>query len=601
MPEEPNDSHAEFLPDSTASTAVTSESERLACRMLVFVLLVSALALVLDFPGGLRLAEPDEGRYADIPAAMARTGDWVTPRLDGVRYFEKPPMLYWLGAASMKVLGPTDRAARLPSQLAALVTALLLYWGGRHFGRSQLSGLLAAALYLASLLGGGLARIVSIDAILSLGTTAVLLLLALAVERAGRNERLSITEALALGGAFAFGVLAKGPVAVVLACGALGLWWLVDSRRFGFLLVLRPLVSGAGFLILSVPWFVLVSERNPTFLRFFFIHEHLERYTTAAHARTAPPGTMIAVLLAGSLPWTVAGVVALVRSFRRRASPLAPAAPSPSPSTLRFFALAALFPVLFFSISKSQLPTYVLPSLAPLALLAALALERDLRAGDRRLLARSGIGAIALGSLAACYAVAAPVLPASRLTSSATWLLLPGAFWLAAGVAARSKRLSPFVAAALFASLGILTLPTLLPAAIGGVGDRATSGWSAEVGRKAGPDATIVCFRGYVWSLPFALGHPVPVVNYRNELDHGMSYPDATDVCWNVERLREEWNSPRRVVVVVESKHLPSFLDEKLAPYFVDRSLGGTRILVSNREWPAGEPGDAPATTEESR
>src|SRR5512138_2608927 len=79
-------------------------------------LLLTGFLILLGIPRGLGLVEADEGRYADVPAQMARTGDWVTPRLDGVRYFEKPPLLYWLGAATMRLLGPTVDAARLPTR-----------------------------------------------------------------------------------------------------------------------------------------------------------------------------------------------------------------------------------------------------------------------------------------------------------------------------------------------------------------------------------------------------------------------------------------------------------------------------------------------------
>src|SRR6478672_827560 len=337
-------------------------------------LALGVLALLLFF-GGLGsypLLEPDEGRYAEIPREMLERGDFVTPRLDGVLYFEKPPLYYWLNAAATAALPSPEIASRLTGAcfgLAGLVLAWLLgsAMGGRRTGLLAAIVLGTAPLYVA------LARAAIIDMVVTFFLSATLVCFWFAQEGDGeRRSRLLWYGAFA---AAALATLAKGLIGIVIP-GAVVFLFLLFTRRWS---VLRrvPWVGGPVlFLAIALPWHVLAARRNPDFLWFYFVHEHIERYATPEADRQAPFWFFAAILALGLLPWS--GVLpAAARLFRLGSGRLRDRlsgrlADQPG---LVFLACWAGFVFLFFSASQSKLVPYILPAIPPLAVLIALALE----------------------------------------------------------------------------------------------------------------------------------------------------------------------------------------------------------------------------------
>ncbi|MFY9822428.1 MAG: phospholipid carrier-dependent glycosyltransferase, partial [Thermoanaerobaculia bacterium] len=344
--------------------------------------------------GSFPLLDPDEGRYAEIPREMLQRDDFVTPHLDGVLYFEKPPLYYWLNAAAAAVLPSPEIASRLAGAcfgLAGLGLAWLL--GGAMGGRR--TGLLAAVVLGTSPLYVTLARAAIIDMTVTFFLSATLTCFWLAQERdaadADRRARLLWHGAFA---AAALATLAKGLIGIVIP-GMVVFLFLLFTRRWS---VLRrvPWVSGSLlFLAIAAPWHVLAARRNPDFLWFYFIHEHVLRYATSEALRQQPFWFFGAVLLVGLLPWS--GLFPAAAALFRRA-----------PERLRdrphlvFLLTWAGFVVVFFSASRSKLVPYVLPALPPLAVLMALAVEEaEEKAGRVRSWLRLGAaaGALVLGIL----------------------------------------------------------------------------------------------------------------------------------------------------------------------------------------------------------
>ncbi len=317
------------------------------------------------------LQDPDEGRYAAIPLKMLTSGDWVTPRLNGAGYFEKPPLLYWLVALSFSVFGVSEAAARLVPAGAAIATVAILWTLGRRFVGGRAAGF-GAAFLATSPLFFAIGQAVVIDGILTLCWTATLVSVWMVRNSAGRERQAWVFAAVV---ATALGVLAKGLVAIAVP-GLSALLWLGLERDFSAMRAfLRP-APILGFLALTVPWFVLVSRANPDFLEFFFIREHFGRYMEGVGHREGP-FYYIPVLLGGPLPWTglafgllwsVSGREAF-KGFRDRA-------------LLRFLGIWAAVVIGFFSIAGSKLATYVLPAFPPLALLLGIWVDRALDAGD---------------------------------------------------------------------------------------------------------------------------------------------------------------------------------------------------------------------------
>jgi 4-amino-4-deoxy-L-arabinose transferase-like glycosyltransferase len=278
-----------------------------------------ALALLAWFLplGGYRLFNPDEGRYAEIPREMVASGDWTTPRLNDIKYFEKPPLHYWATAAAFEAFGQHDWSARIWVAFAGFAGLLLTARiGARLYGAR--AGLLAACVQGGSLLYLGLARISTLDMglAIALELSLVGLLELVAVPGAGNGAAVL----LALGIALAF--LSKGLVGILIPVAVAGLYWLL-RRDWSLLWRVRPWWSALALAVLAGPWVWRVSARNPEFAHFFFVHEHFERFLTRVHARYEPDWFFIPVLLLGFMPFTPLLPAIVARLPRRRAGGVA--------------------------------------------------------------------------------------------------------------------------------------------------------------------------------------------------------------------------------------------------------------------------------------
>src|SRR5579862_4443971 len=245
-----------------------------------------AAILYLPGLGQPALWEPDEGRYAEIAREMVISGDYVTPRDDFELYFEKPPLVYWAEAASIRAFGVNEFAVRLPAALFSIgqvvITAAL---AEVIFGEA--AALLAALVLALSPLFFGFARFATLDPALAFFLTAALA----AFYAASRDDSFTRPSArkwmLVSAAMLALGTLAKGPIALLLG-GAIALAWLATERRLR-LLARMPLVwCGLIYAAIVIPWFILMEARNPGFLSFFLIHEHLERYVTSSEHGWGP-------------------------------------------------------------------------------------------------------------------------------------------------------------------------------------------------------------------------------------------------------------------------------------------------------------------------
>ncbi len=337
-------------------------------RTLLVLLLLATFLLVLE-PGRVPLFEPDEGRYGEIPREMLATGDWITPRLNGVLYFEKPPLYYWSVAASMAILGPTELAVRLPGKLSAAGMVLLAAaFARRRYGAR--TGLLAGLVCASSLLVVALARIAIIDPMLSLAMSGAAFAFAAFAEGDADGDGRRARRALyGFHVACAAAVLLKGLIGVVLPGGAIVFWtiWTGRWRTLARVFSPGPLLV---FLALAVPWHVAMARRHPDFLQFYFVHEHFDRFAKTEHKRTGPLVYFVPVLLAGFLPWT-----AFLGRWKETWPGLSRAAWR-ARATEGFLWMFSGLVFVFFSVSRSKLIPYVLPIWPALAVLLALGIER---------------------------------------------------------------------------------------------------------------------------------------------------------------------------------------------------------------------------------
>lgn len=327
-----------------------------------FAFLVVFLGLFFRL-GDLPFLGADEPRYARIAEEMAESGDWVTPRLQGRPWLEKPPLLFWMQAASYWLLGPGEAPARFPVAVSAVIASLVLAWTvGRTVGAAP--GFLAFLILQSSALYLLFGRSASTDMPLTACLTAALVLAFLAQHEG--SKRWALLAGVALG----LAVLAKGPVAVVLWGAILFAWCYVIGR-----VPWKPgqwLLAGGAFTATAVPWFWLISSTHgENFALTFWVNHHLARYVTDLHHHAQPVWYYLPILLCGCFPWVFCLGASARATWAMKDRPDAPE------RDLRVFLwLWALIPLAFFSFSGSKLAGYVLPSVPPLAALAALEWNR---------------------------------------------------------------------------------------------------------------------------------------------------------------------------------------------------------------------------------
>lgn len=472
--------------------------------------------------GAIGLVGPDEPRYAWIARAMAETGDWVTPRLYGQPWFEKPILFYWAAAVGFRLHLSVEWAARLPSALAAFAVALAIAWLGRKYYGGNLSSLsspalLAPLLFSTSVAAIGFARAATPDMLFS-ASIALTMASASAVFRdagALRSEPNAVPAAshgallpLILFGAFlGLGVLAKGPAAIVLAGGAITLWAIATGQWRTAFRAAHPMAIGA-FCVVALPWYILCALRNPDFIRVFIFQHNFQRYLTPLFQHRQPFWFFGPILLLALLPWTVLVWPAAqegLRLWREQAWKNSPGF---------FFACWAAFPVFFFSLSQSKLPGYILPAIPPVALLLAVALARSAGA-DSRVRQRSfgtigiaiGITWIALGIVAMLWASRLPQAArdaAGQPTFAIAILTVAGGIGVVVMALLRRRAfviLGLALAVLCVAAAGLRILPALDPSL--------SARWHGQLMRNdAHPDRifTYRLQRSWVYGIDFYLG-----------------------------------------------------------------------------------------------
>jgi 4-amino-4-deoxy-L-arabinose transferase-like glycosyltransferase len=323
------------------------------------LLLFAAAVLFFTGLGRLPLLEPDEGRNAEVGREMLVSGDGITPHYDGFAYLDKPAVFFWMVAASFKAFGVSEAAARLPSALMAVATMLLVWFlGHRMFGNA--AGLRAGLVFAVSPLALALGREVIFDMTLTFLVTAAMVAFWLAEEKDFRGPWLHALMFAAMGVA----VITKGFVGILIPLIAI-LSYESARGRWRAWLRLRWGWGALIFLAAALPWFIAVSMRNPDFPRYAFWNESLKRFSTGAAHRGGGIFYYIPVFLGGFFPWSL--FLLLVGWNRlRRWRELKQEAGRP----VLFLLCWAAWVFALFSISHSKLPTYFLPAIVPLSILA---------------------------------------------------------------------------------------------------------------------------------------------------------------------------------------------------------------------------------------
>jgi 4-amino-4-deoxy-L-arabinose transferase-like glycosyltransferase len=573
-------------------------------QRLALVACIGSLLFLISL-GRPALWEPDEGRYAEIAREMLSSGDYLTPRNDWVRYFEKPPLMYWLTAASVRALGPSEFAVRLPSALFSIGQMLLVATLAETAFGPQTA--LPAALCLGlSPLFFGFGRFLTLDPALAFFVCAGLTSFYIGTHETfcsvGGARRYFVAAALCA----ALGTLIKGPVALVLIGGTALLYMLVDGqaqqiRQIPWFLCI------VMYGVIALPWFVLAAWRNPGFAHFFIVHEHIERYLQSGEHKWGA-WFLPAVALGGAWPWVCFVPFAFMESPTERGMLRRPA--------LKFLVIWVCWVIVFFSGARSKLGSYVLPGLPALAILAGYgavcAREQSSRAARRiahALVVFNGVvalsafvAAVELGLCAVgkggllqrfaaqgkfgphAAALCANPVPARVGRDFAASVAVLGACAVLSLSALRSRRWHAAAVAVALASAAAMTLLVRARNDASPLGSYRQLAHAIQTPLSQG--CVLASYRHFVQSLPFYTETREALVSYRGELSPFSHSADAKASFVDDDAdLMTLWRSSQCVILIADRCYLPG-LSGLLTPAPHLLAWEGKKVALTNRSAP---------------
>ena len=516
-------------------------------------------ALWLTHIGNRKLANPDEGRYSVLAMHMADSGDFVTPRLNGLKYFEKPPMQYWATAIAIKTFGKSEWSARLYTALCGLLTILMVaYTAGRLFSREI--GIFTGLVLVACPYYTALANVVTLDMGLTFWTTLSVCAFLLSQRTDPHPPFVKEKWTWLLIGWAAMGgaVLSKGLIGLVFPAAILFLYCLIqwDWKRLAAINWL------SGFLIffaVAAPWFVMVANRNPEFLHFFFVHEHFQRFTTTEHRRVEPFWFFLPILFAGCFAWALMLVPAMIRGWHggsHHADPITPCGQKHF-KPLRFVLLWIVFIVGFFSLSGSKLPAYILPVFPFLAMVLAFYIATT--PGRRlaaylaptvpiaitlawylhQLPAKRGGDAIQL----TLYAEYATILVYALVIFAIGTTLTIGLFWRNSKVSRRWGVLVVALASVMMVNRIETGYESLSPLQSGYV-------MSQAVKLNLKQDTRLYAVDTYDQTAPFYVGRYFTLVDYQDEFSLGQQQEPGLSIA-KLDDFPPVWHAPGSVIAII--------------------------------------------------
>jgi len=493
---------------------------------------------------------PDETRYAEIPREMLETGDWVVPRLNGLRYFEKPVLGYWLTAVSIRCFGENRFSLRLPSALATGLSAMLLALLVYRYGQAC-TAWLGAAVFLTSFQVYALGVFNALDPIFSLFVTASLVCFYVAFQTGSRRAK-RVWLAL-FGLACGLGFLAKGFLAFAIPVVTIGPF-LVWEKRWKDMFTLPWIPLGISLAVI-LPWAIMIHLREPDYWRHFIFVEHLKRFASPDNKglHSGPLWFLLPYLIGGAVPWTFA-VPAALRGLRNGGW---------RDSLIRYALCWFTFPFLLVSASKGKLGSYILPCFAPISLLIATGLIQSMKEGDFKPFRAAAWTCAAIAGLAGPVITAIYFLNLARLpifASDETWKWAAGAAALVAWcgislISARVKRMALSVGLFGVAPVALmLSAHFVLPrqAFESRFPEAFVTRYAGAIHREAGVYSTNYLAPAVGWILKRS---DIGILGRGGELQYGLNYPDAAGRQIQTHELRRQIGDRKRSKVIILLVH----------------------------------------------
>ena len=535
------------------------------------------LALWLGIAASIRqLAVPDEGRYGDITRWMVESGDWLTPRINDVPFFHKPPLLHWLGGGLMEVFGVHIWVMRLVPVFAGMVMLLGMFWFVSRHAEAKISQSLArsSVLVLAtSLLFYGSSQYINHDLLVAAWISMTVFAFA---DYAIKNEK----KSLFLGYfAAALALLSKGLIGVLIP-GMILLPWLIFSGHWRRIPALLNPLGIILFLIIVSPWLYLAQQKYPNFLHYFFIEQQFDRFGGKQFNNKQPWFFYVGCLLISFLPWLL--LVGTQYSWKTAKNLL-------NNNTFGLLIWWAISVTVFFSMPPSKLVGYILPAAPPLAIYIAMVLHNIYQSSskitvDREQL-KSWSGLVVVGLIAISLLVL-PYIPktASQLSGDELIQLFALAMTLIVSIAAIStllyrQKLTAFQVT-LLSSLLICSSVTLLVKWL----DHKTSADQMEFTKDLTPDTSLVFYHNYYYDIPFMLDRKQPAYwvedwpsvegdNGAAQIKDGLRFePQQSHLLWTDSDLDKRIKQGEKLMILVPKTQQISSLGT-LKPIYEERNF----------------------------
>jgi 4-amino-4-deoxy-L-arabinose transferase-like glycosyltransferase len=533
--------------------------------------LLTALFLYFVGLGGYPLLDPDEGRYAEIPREMLESGDFITPHLNYVKYFEKPPLYYWLTAGSMAVFGQKEWAVRLVPAVAGFLTLLLIMGLGKRIFDGP-TGVMAAWIYLTSVIPTVLARLPIIDGVFSLILTATWGAWYLGYK--GRTKTSGTLWYTLSWACLGLAVMTKGIVAIALT-GLIAGGFILCRRDWRGLLSMAWLPGLLIFAIIVVPWHWAVASRNPGFFHFYIVVQHFARLVSQEHAK--PFWFFLVIFPFGMLLWTGIFFPAAAKSFKKAFK--AVKSPQGQGEAVLFLVIWVIAVIALFSLSSCKLVPYILPGYPAMALLMANFIRAS---GLKTGFSRWSTAILALLLLVgACFLMAAATgqdaLPVSELRLTVrvgqAGLVFGGIFLM---VSFFKRRFIPLATGLTM----VLLFPAMLMVVPSVAKYRKVGGFIKAMPDPLPQEIRIAEWRNYDQALSFYTGRRTILVDEIDELAYGRSLGNHADYFLTGEESLRRLSEAVPLLVNIRPYDWPKVRNWKTMQPVAANS---TNVMVGNR------------------
>ncbi len=536
----------------------TKKSQTWLKDLVFFVIVLGGFYAI--WIGGHALFTPDEGRYSEVAREMVASGDYVTPRLNGVAFLDKPALYYWLQASAIKFFGLKEAALRFWPALLGVLGCLITYLAG-NFLFNRRTGILSALILATCPLYYGAAHYANLDLEVAVLVSNALMLFIMAA-----HMPLGKIRSATLFGSYFFAGLAfltKGLIGIVFPAAIIGAWILL-LNRWTLLKNIHLMLGLIMFACITIPWYVLVQQANPEFLHFFFVTQQVARFLTKGDYNNKAAFWFYApIVLAGIFPWTIFVFQSLAYHIKKCWENRQKYA------TNLFFLLWFLIVFTFFSIPKSKTVGYILPTFPTLALLIGSYLDTQWDNVKAKGIRWGWIAFIMLSAITAVGFFYAPHIARLNIEDDfKPFLLTGGVLFSTAAIVAMFFTKNTSLKKSFIVLLGVAcSFLLLMISSTPALNKRSIKPITTELNAIAKPDDEIVTYYKFYYDLPIYTQRRVSIVadwnapdiaqndNWVRELWYGMPFQDTKEWLIDKNTFWQRWDSTKRLFVVTDENY----------------------------------------------